>query len=310
MMRISFNREVRTSTRLMDEERKFRVGSGVHVISNILKIIVEGSIGILFGSFALIADALHTAGDLFASCVMFIVGGWAFEDSDMTHPHGHSRFEPIASIIVGVSLLLLASILIWDAGNAILQDRIEVTFHWLLFLGLFIGVILKLGAYYISERINKDINSIGLDALGKDAINDVFASIAAAIGVVGVIIGYPILDAVAAILVSIIVLWYGVQIIRDNTQYLVGRAPSQEKQDEIRETITQHEDVFGVHDLTAFYDGPGLEVEVHVEVESGMSIDNAHRLETEIVNTIQSVDEVRDAHVHLDPESEWQNKNN
>jgi len=64
---------------------------GVNVIGNAVKIIVEGSVGVYFGSVALVADAAHSVADLVASAVVFVWGGSRYDAADETHPHGHQR---------------------------------------------------------------------------------------------------------------------------------------------------------------------------------------------------------------------------
>jgi len=125
--------------------------------------------------------------------------------------------------------------------------------------------------------------------------------------VLGVLVGYPILDPTAGGLVSLLVVYQGIEIGRENLDYLVGAAPTGAKREEITAEIKSHPDVEGAHDLTVFYDGTVLEVEAHVEVDGEMTVREAHDVESELVDRLRAVDEVGDAHIHLDPSGlgEW-----
>lgn len=290
----------------MSRRKAFLKASWANVLGNVLKILVEGGVGLTFGSIALVADAAHSLADLVASGVVLIWGRLAFEEPDTTHPHGHERIEPLTALFVGATLVALGLKVLYDAGIAILTSP-AVRFDPLLVAGLAFGILDMLVIYWYTERVNRDLDSPSLHALARDCLNDVYTSLAAVVGVVGVALGAPILDPIAGALVSILVLREGVAIARENVDYLVGSAPPADVQQEIRDAITNHPEVRGVHDFRAHYMGPVIEVEFHAEVDADFSLREAHDLETEIRHSVQEVPSVGDVHVHLDPAGmgEW-----
>ena len=149
-----------------------------------------------------------------------------------------------------------------------------------------------------------------LDALATDCLNDIYTSFAAVVGVIGVLLGQSLLDPIAGGLVSLLVIYQGVEIGRENVDYLIGASPGPTKRSRINEALRSHPDVEGVHDLTVFYDGPVLEVEVHVEVDGDMPFRRAHDIESDLVNRLRGIEDVGDAHVHLDPSGigEWKDR--
>jgi len=88
---------------------------GVNVIGNAVKIIVEGSVGVYFGSVALVADAAHSVADLVASAVVFVWGGSRYDAADETHPHGHQRIEPLTALLVGATIAVLGLVLLRES---------------------------------------------------------------------------------------------------------------------------------------------------------------------------------------------------
>ncbi|AKH97670.1 cation diffusion facilitator family transporter [Halanaeroarchaeum sulfurireducens] len=285
----------------MDEDRwTFVRTSWVNVVGNVAKIVVEGAIGLTFGSLALIADAAHSLADLLASVIVLVWGRLAFEGPDRGHPHGHERVEPLTALFVGATLVLLAFKLLWDSGTGIIEGP-SVVYSPYLVGGLAFAILDMIVVYWYTERSNRSLGSPALDALGKDALNDVYTSMAAVVGVFGAAIGYPVLDAIAGGLVSTLVLREGLLIMRENVDYLVGSAPPMEKLDEIRSTIRSHPAVEGVHDLRCHYVGPTIEVEFHAEIAGDLSLTDAHRVEMELRDRVLSLPNVGDVHVHLDP---------
>lgn len=291
---------------MTDDRRAFLRAAVVNVVGNLLKILVEGAAGLAFGSLALIADAAHSVADLLASLVVLIWGRTAFTGPDADHPHGHERIEPLTALVVGVTLILLAGTLLWDAIGALRRGPM-VEFSPVLVGGLLFAIVDMILVYWYTVRINATLDSPSLRALAVDASNDVYTSIAAGIGVGGVALGFPILDPLAGALVSLLVLYQGIEISRENVRYLIGTAPDPERREAVRSTLLGHERVQGVHDLRVYYDGPSLEVEVHVEVDGDMTVREAHDIETDLVEALRKRADIGDAHVHLDPEGtgEW-----
>ncbi|MFA9515982.1 cation diffusion facilitator family transporter [Halopenitus sp. H-Gu1] len=291
---------------MTSEGRRFKRAAGVNVLGNAVKIVVEGAVGLTFGSVALVADAAHSVADLVASLVVFVWGGSVYTDPDETHPHGHQRIEPLTALFVGSIIVLLGGNLFYESVTALIGEP-EVVFDVALLGALGFSIADMYLLYRYTMRVNVDLGSSALDALMIDSLNDIYTSIAAVVGVFGVLLGVPSLDAIAGGFVSLLVIHQGIQIARENVTYLVGAAPPDEDYDRIRGSLRSHPAVEGVHDLRVFYDGTDIEVEVHAEVDGEMTLREAHDLETELITRIRDVPEVGDAHVHLDPSGlgEW-----
>ncbi len=289
-----------------DAKRGFTRASLANVLGNALKIVVEGAVGLAFGSVALLADAAHSVADLVASIVVLIWGRNVYADPDDRHPHGHQRIEPLAALFVGSVIVLLGLNLLYESARGILEG-VTVTFSPLLIGALLFAMADMYLIYWYTTRVNETVDSSALAALAIDCRNDIYTSIAALVGVIGVFFGLSVLDAVAGGLVSVLVVYQGIEIGRENISYLIGAAPSDEQRREVVETLRSHPEVEGVHDLVVFYDGTELEVEAHVEVDGGLTLVEAHDLETELVFALRELDDVGDVHLHLDPAGigEW-----
>ena len=289
-----------------DARRRFRRASWVNVAANLAKIIAEGAVGIVFGSVALVADAAHSVADLVASVVVLIWGSSSYESADINHPHGHARIEPLSALFVGAVIVVLGGYLLSESARGLLAGSdIEFSYYLLGALGFAMADMYL--AYWYTKRANVGLDSTALAALAKDCLNDIYTTVAAIIGVVGVRLGFPVLDPIAGALVSLLVIYQGIEIGRENLDYLVGAAPTADKREEIEAIIATHAAVEGYHDLTVFYDGTVLEVEAHIEVDGELTIAEAHDIETDLVTQLTEMGEVGDAHIHLDPAGlgEW-----
>jgi len=289
-----------------EARRRFRRASWVNVAANLLKIIAEGAVGIVFGSVALVADAAHSVADLVASVVVLVWGSSSYDDADATHPHGHARIEPLSAMFVGAVIVVLGGYLLYESARGLFAGT-DIDFSYYLLGALGFAMVDMYVAYWFTARTNVGLESTALTALAKDCLNDIYTTVAAVAGVVGVRFGLPILDPVAGAVVSLLVVYQGVAIGRENLGYLVGAAPTADQRAVVEDVLATHDDVAGYHDLTVFYDGTVIEVEVHVEVNGELTIREAHDIESELVDQLTALADVGDAHIHLDPAGlgEW-----
>lgn len=294
-----------------DEARtRFVRAAWVNVLANAAKIAVEGVAGIAFGSVALLADAAHSVGDLVASVVVLVWGDRRFDDPDDTHPHGHERIEPLTALFVGATIVVLGASLLYRSVQGLLTES-EGSFSVLLLGAIAFALVSMYATYRYTVAMNASLESTALAALAADCRNDLYTSVAALVGILGLMAGYPILDPVAGTLVSVLVVYQGVTIGRENLEYLAGAAPPADHREQIRNVLLAHPAVEGVHDLVVYYDGTALEVETHVEVDGELTLRAAHDIETELVMQTRAIDPVGDVHVHLDPAGvgEWKDAN-
>ncbi len=289
------------------DRRAFARASWANVLGNAAKIVAEGAAGLAFGSVALLSDAAHSVADLIASIVVLVWGDSAFVGPDETHPHGHERVEPLTALFVGAVIVVLGLSLLYESVTGLVYG-VEVAFSYLLFVALVFSVVDMYLVYRYTALVNADLGSTALTALEKDCLNDIYTSVAVIVGVIGVFLGVPLLDPLAGGFVSLLVVYQGVEIGRENIAYLAGEAPPSERHEEITATLREHPAVKGIHDLTIFYNGTVLEVETHVEVDGGLTLLEAHDIETELIKRVRSLEGVGDAHIHLDPSGigEWE----
>lgn len=288
------------------EHRRFRRVAWANVLGNAAKIAVEGVVGLLFGSVALVADAAHSVVDLIGSMLVLGWGDAGYRAPDSEHPHGHARFEPMTALAVGASIVVMGGLLLYQSIEGLRRGS-TIAFDYAM-LGALVFAIGSMGLLYrytIAE--NEILQSSALHALAVDSRNDILTSGAALVGVLGIFAGYSVFDPLAGGLVSVLVIAQGISVGRENVGYLLGRGAPADKREEVRAALLAHPAVAGVHDFVVFYEGATLEVEAHVEVDGEMQLRRAHEIESELVRTLQEIKGVGDAHVHLDPSGigEW-----
>ncbi|MFT4892200.1 MAG: cation diffusion facilitator family transporter [Halobacteriales archaeon] len=281
---------------------------GVLVLGvNVALAVAKGIVFWWTGSLAVGSEAVNSLADSTYSIVVLAGLYLTTRPADFDHPHGHERIEPFVSLFVAAGILAAGGLVAYRSATTILAGTATVTQSPAAVGVLVIAAVAKFVLFRYCLRIGRSQNSPAVVATALDNRNDVLTASAALVGVLGARAGYPLLDPLAAGVVSIGILLTGVEVIRDNVGYLVGRAPSDELRSEIVGRVLELEDVEGVHDVVAHYVGPQVDVSLHVEVEGKHTLFEAHEIETAVKDTIEAIPEVDDAFVHVDPKElgEW-----
>ncbi len=283
-----------------------RIGLAV-LVANVGLVLAKGAVWMATGSLAVGSEATNSLADSVYSVVVVAGLYLSTRPPDLSHPHGHERIEPFVSLVVAAGVFAAGGAIFVESADAVLDGRFVVTTGPAAVAVLAAGGVVKYLLYRYCLAVADEHNSPAVRATALDNRNDILAAGAALFGVVGARLGYPVLDPLAAAVVAVAILYTGVGIVRDNVDYLVGRAPGEQLRSEIVRRALAHPQVHGVHDVVAHYVGPEVDVSLHVEVEGDHTLFEAHDIETEIRQSIGAVPEIDDVFVHVDPRElgEW-----
>ena len=272
----------------------------IGVVLNAVLFVSKITIGLLSNSLSLLSDAVNSLLDIISYIGIYIAVKTSNKKADKGHPFGHHRAEPIAGLIIAVFAGILGFQIATNAIKNIFNPE-EVQFGFAAVIVLVIAILVKIGmALYFSKK-GKELNRPAIRAAAVDSRNDVLASFVAIIGVVGPFVGFPILDSIASILISIFILYSGYEIGIENINYLMGHAPSDESIERIKKKTLSVKGVKGFNDVNAHYVGSYIHVEVHVEVDKKLSTLKSHDIGKEVQFAVEKLDDVDKAFIHIDP---------
>jgi cation diffusion facilitator family transporter len=291
----------------MDRSGALRRVGLVVLGANAALVVAKGAVWLETGSLAVGSEAANSLLDTAYSAA--VVGGLYLttQPPDFDHPHGHERIEPFVSLAIAIAVLAVGALLLWRSAATILLGEVNVAQGPIALAVLGGTAAVKYLLYRYCLGAGEVHESPALIATALDSRIDVLTAGAAFLGVAGAQIGFPILDPLAAGVVSLAILHTGVGIAQDNVNYLIGRAPPEALRETIVERARAHPDVEGVHDVIAHYVGPEVDVSLHVEIEGHRTVEEAHAIETDVMESIQAVSAVDDVFVHVDPKGlgEW-----
>ncbi|WP_208023535.1 cation diffusion facilitator family transporter [Halorussus pelagicus] len=291
----------------MSERSMRRVGAVVLAV-NVFLVVAKGAVWWTTGSLAVGSEAVNSLADAGYSVVILAGLYLTTQPPDFSHPHGHERIEPFVSLFIALGVFAAGGAVLWQATTSVLSGEVGAGTVSPAAVGVLVGTAaVKFGLYRYCLRVAEETRSPALTATALDNRNDILTASAALVGVLGTGVGLPVLDPIAAAVVSVGILYTGYEIVQDNVDYLVGSAPPEDLRAEIIRRALDHPDVEGAHDAIAHYVGPEIDVSLHIEVEGDRTLFEAHDIETDIVESIRELDEVDDVFVHVDPKElgEW-----
>lgn len=273
--------------RMISEREKiiYRV-TAIGSVVNVLLVIFKFVAGFVGRSSAMVADAVHSLSDLLTDLIIVIFVRKASKPIDRTHEYGHGKFETLATLIIGV-ILIIVGLGIMISG---VEDCIKF-FHgdrgakprMIALIAAVLSILLKEGAYRYTFSKGKKIDSPVLIANAWHHRSDAFSSIATLIGVAGsMFLGKNglILDPLAAIVVSFYICKSGYDVIKPSIDELLEKSLPLSTEKEIREILKSIEGIEGVHNLKTRKIGQRIAIEAHTEMDGNISLIKAHKIAT------------------------------
>ena len=277
------------------------LASLVGMACNILLCIGKLLAGTLFGSIAIMADALNNLSDASSNVVSLIGFRLASKAPDAEHPYGHARYEYLAGLVVSVTILAIGLSLLKESALKVLHPT-PVAFSWLSIGVLAASILVKLWLSGFNRAVGKKINSETLMATAADSRNDVLTTGAVLLStILCSLTGYGIMDGIMGVGVAAFILWSGWGLVMDTLSPLLGESPSPELVEHIERTVMSYPGVLGVHDLMVHDYGPGHQfASLHVEFPAETDPLTAHDVIDNIENDFLKKDRLQ-VTIHYDP---------
>jgi cation diffusion facilitator family transporter len=273
-----------------------------------LKNLILAALKIIFGiigsSHGLLADGIHSLSDLIIDSVVIITSKFGNKAADEDHPYGHGRIETAATVFLALILAIVAFSIIINAITSIHAYVSKVPSPIVLWIALS-SILLNEILYFWTKHIAIKIKSMLLISNAWHHQSDAFSSIAVTLGVIGTWLGFSKLDAIAAIIVGLMILkmaWdFGWHSIRE----LVDTVLNIEETKKIKLFIEEIPGVKAIHQLRTRSIAGSIFCDVHVLVDPSISVSEGHYIGQEVdKRLIKSFPDITDVTVHIDTEDD------
>ena len=288
----------------MEEKKIIKKVSAVDITGNIVLVLFKFYAGVIGKSSAMVSDAIHSLADVFATLVAVIGVHLARKEPDKAHPYGHERFECLAAMILGVLLTAtglgigISGVKTILAGN---YDQLSVPTGIALAAAV-VSIVSKEGMFWYTRHYAKKLNSPAFMADAWHQRSDALSSVGSFIGIGGAMLGYPVLDAVASVVICLFILKVGFGILKDAVEKMLDTSCGEEFENELRDFIAAREGVDKVDMLQTRKFGNKVYVDVEISVDGSLPLVEAHEISKQAHDALeQRYPDVKHVMIHENP---------
>ena len=260
--------------------------------------------GILGHSGAMVSDAVHSMSDVITTFIAFFGVKISEKPADKEHPYGHDRLECVAALIRGF-VLLMTGIGVGKAGvlNIIAGDYETLAVPGMIALAAAIlSIIVKESMYWYTRYYAKMIDSAVFMADAWHHRSDAFSSIGSLIGIGGAMLGFPVLDPAASVVICLFILKVSYDILRDAIRKMLDTSCDTDYEIRLTDYICSQEDGIRIDLLQSRMFGNKVYIDLEIAVDGDKSLHDAHRIAERIHDRVEkNFPEVKHIMIHVNP---------
>ena len=278
--------------------------SFITIVQNVLLSVFKLFAGIFAHSNAMISDAVHSASDVFSTIIVIIGVKLASKESDKEHPYGHERLECVAAIVLSIVLLYTGI----KIGSQAVKDIIGGNYQSLQKPGMLalvaavVSIVTKEIMYWYTRHYAKKIDSSALMADAWHHRSDALSSVGALVGIGGAMMGFPVMDSIASIVIFVFIAKAAYDIFKDAMDKMVDHSCDDETEKEMRDFVLAQKEVLSVDLLHTRIFGNKIYVDVEIGVNGSYTLRQAHEIAEEVHEGIEkNFPKVKHVMVHVNP---------
>lgn len=278
--------------------------SFVGIIGNMILCSFKMFAGIIGNSGAMVSDAVHSLSDVFATFIAFLGVKMSKRGADKSHPYGHERLECIASLILGLILFItgigigkvgLQNIFFGNNDQLIIPGAIAL-------IAAVVSIVAKEAMYWYTRHYAKLLNSAAFMADAWHHRSDAFSSIGSLVGIGGAMLGFPVLDAVASVVICLFILKVAFDILLDAVKKMLDTSCGEAYETELSEYILKHNGIYGIDVLRTRMFGNKVFVDLEISVDANKTFREAHAIAESIhTNVEKDFPNTKHIMIHVNP---------
>ena len=291
----------------MDQKYRYRqakkitiIGAVTNALLGVIKIITGG----VFHSHGLVADGVHSIADLLTDIMVLIGSKYGSQDADDSHPYGHQRIETATTLMLSLILILAGFGIAWDAFDEIIHRTHDIPNTLALPITI-MSILANEALFHYTHHIGKKIKSALIIANAWHRRSDAASSLVVLAGIIGSLLGYAGFDAVAAIIVSVLIMKMGWNYGWSSVKELVDTAIDPEMLQRIQTIIRDIDGVIKIHQLRSRSMGGDIFLDLHIQVSPWITVSEGHFIAQHVHQALRhGIPSIKDVTVHVDPEDD------
>ena len=252
----------------------------------------------------MICDAIHSASDVLTTCIVIIGIQLSCKESDKEHPYGHERLECVAAIILSMILFITGLFIAIDVFESLLSGR----FQYLplpdsfALVGACVSIIVKEIMYWYTRYYALIFDSPSLKADAWHHRSDSLSSIGALVGILGSLMGYPMMDTLASFVIFIFIVKAAYDVFKDAINKMIDHSCDEDTQKKIYDHVMCHQDVLGIDRFQTRLFGNKIYVDIDIQVDANDTLLHAHSIAQNVHDSIENEFlQVKHIMIHVNP---------
>lgn len=271
------------------------------IIGNVFLFFIKIAVGLMGNSQAMIADALNSAGDVFASFMTWLGNRISSVPNDEDHNYGHGKAEYIFSMLISISMIIIALKLLYDSVFSIISHN-QLVFSYKLIFVCLITILVKLGLYLYTKCLYKKQHNLLVKANMIDHRNDMVITLFTTVAIILTKYNIYFIDGIVGIGISIWILLTGIKIYKESYDVLMDSSIDNESKKMILEIIKGSKSVKRIGNLYSIPIGYRYIVVLTIFVDGAMQTKESHDI-TELLEKriLKQIDKIERVIVHVEP---------
>lgn len=288
----------------INENAIIRNLSLVSIVGNIILSGFKMFAGIAGHSGAMVSDAIHSLSDVITTFIAFFGVKISQRPADKSHPYGHERIECVAALILGL-ILMLTGIGVGKVGmeNIFTKDYDTLSIPGIIALiAAILSIIGKEAMYWYTRYYAKLINSAAFMADAWHHRSDALSSVGSLIGIGGAMLGFPVLDSVASVVICLFILKVAYDILKDAVTKMLDTSCDAEYEQELTNYIASQNDVIRVDMLQSRMFGSKVYIDLEIAVDGNKSLRDAHAVADRVHDNVENdFPNIKHIMIHVNP---------
>lgn len=286
----------------MDRRKTGKKATTVAIGANCFLTVFNIAIGLACGSYALIAEGVHTLSDVITSVIAYIGFKISQKPADEDHPMGHGRAEAICGLVIVLFLTIVGYEIIDTAKDKLLDPSLIHTPTIYAAMMAVLGIFLNYAISRYLINVGRKIRSPVIVADGQHQRTDVYSSVAILMGIVGSNMGFSILDPIVGLIIGFLILKTAYTVGKENIDCIMGKVPDADLVRKIKRVVDKTPDAYVAHNIKIDNYGSYYIVNLHIKVDGNLTVNEAHKIVhlTE-KNIMKKIPEVKSVSVHACP---------
>ncbi len=285
----------------MDKKFIITKRAGIYgIIGNIFLLIIKAMVGFMSHSQAMIADSFNSAGDIFASLMTFIGNKIASSPKDEDHNLGHGKAEYIFSMFISISMILVASKLLYDSVITLILGS-KLQFSWFLVMVCIATIATKLFLFLYTKQAYQQHPNILLEANMKDHKNDCIVTTFTLFSILLTLVNIYWLDSIVGIGISIWICYTGITIFIESYNVLMDISVDDKTKDLILDIVYSYKEIKRIEEIISTPVGDRYLIFLTIYLDGNMSTFESHELADNLENNVNGLDKIYRTIVHVNP---------